>query len=191
VVSKVLGIPVPPPPPVVPELPSDESKTDLPIRQMLEQHHKNPVCAGCHQRFDSFGLVFEGYGPVGEARSKDLAGRPVDASATFPGGVDATGLEGLRSFIRAHRQDQFVDNLSRKLLAYALDRSLQLSDDSLIDKMKTNLASDGYRFRALVQTIVLSPQFLNARAGGPADAPRPPQPQDGAKLVKAAFRKAN
>jgi hypothetical protein len=71
-----------------------------------------------------------------------------------------------------------------------LDRSLQLSDDSLIDKMKTNLASDGYRFRALVQTIVLSPQFLNARVGQQPDAPRP-APGDGAKLVKAAFRKAN
>jgi hypothetical protein len=164
VVQKVLGIRVPPPPPVVPELPSDESKTDLPIRAMLEQHHKNPFCAGCHQRFDSFGLVFEGYGPVGDARAKDLAGRPVDASATFPGGVDAIGVPGLQDYIRAHRQDRYVENLSRKLLAYALNRSLQLSDESLVDKMKTALASDGYRFRALVEEIVTGPQFLNKRA---------------------------
>ncbi len=164
VVQKVLGIRVPPPPPVVPELPSDESKTDLPIRAMLEQHHKNPFCAGCHQRFDSFGLVFEGYGPVGDARAKDLAGRPVDASATFPGGVDAVGVSGLQDYIRAHRQDRYVENLSRKLLAYALNRSLQLSDESLVDKMKTALASDGYRFRALVEEIVTGPQFLNKRA---------------------------
>ena len=43
---------------------------------------QNPFCAGCHLRFDSFGLAFEGYGPVGDARTKDLAGRPIDASAT-------------------------------------------------------------------------------------------------------------
>jgi hypothetical protein len=164
VVQKVLGIRVPPPPPVVPELPSDESKTDKPIREMLAEHHKNPFCAGCHERFDSFGLVFEGYGPVGDKRATDLAGRPVDASATFPGGVNATGVEGLRAYIRDHRQDKFVDNLSRKLLSFALNRSLQLSDESLIDKMKTNLAADGYRFRALVETIVTSPQFLDRRA---------------------------
>ena len=85
VVEKVLGIRVPPPPPVVPELPGDESKTDKPIREMLAEHHKNPFCAGCHLRFDSFGLAFEGYGPVGDARTKDLAGRPIDASATYPG----------------------------------------------------------------------------------------------------------
>jgi hypothetical protein len=191
VVSKVLGMAIPPPPPVVPELPSDESKTDLPIRQMLEQHHKNAFCAGCHQRFDSFGLVFEGYGPVGETRTLDLAGRPVDASVTFPGGVDAAGLEGLKSFIRAHRQDQFIDNLSRELLAYALNRSLQLSDDSLIDTMKRRLSTDGYRFRSLVETIVVSPQFLNRRAEDTVDMPSVhPQPAGGA-LVKAAFRKAN
>ncbi|HEX4635489.1 MAG TPA: DUF1592 domain-containing protein, partial [Rhizomicrobium sp.] len=148
VVQKVLGIRVPPPPPVVPELPSDESKTDKPIREMLAEHHKNPFCAGCHLRFDSFGLAFEGYGPVGDARTKDLAGRPIDASTTYPGGVAGDGLNGLKSFIHDHRQDNFIGNLSRKLLAYALNRSPQLSDESLIDKMDANLAADGYKFRA-------------------------------------------
>jgi hypothetical protein len=177
VVQKVLGIRVPPPPPVVPELPSDEAKTDKPIREMLAEHHKNPFCAGCHERFDSFGLVFEGYGPVGNKRATDLAGRPVDASATFPGGVDATGVDGLRAFIKDHRQENFLDNLSRKLLVYALGRSLQLSDESLIDKMRANLAADGYRFRALAKTIVLSPQFRDRRA--------PDQPAPAAALPPA------
>ena len=158
---------------------------------MLEQHHKNPFCAGCHQRFDSFGLVFEGYGPVGEARTQDLAGRPIDNSAPFPGGIEAAGLDGLKSFIKAHRQDQFIDNLTGKLLAYALNRSLQLSDDSLIDTMRRKLASNGYRFRSLVETIVLSPQFLNRRAGETVDAPPAPARPIGGKLVKTALRKAN
>ena len=191
VVQKVLGIKVPPPPPVVPELPSDESKTDLPIRAMLEQHHKNPFCAGCHQRFDSFGLVFEGYGPVGDARAKDLAGRPVDASATFPGGVDATGVPGLQTYIREHRQDKYVENLCRKLLAYALNRSLQLSDESLVDTMKTKLAGDGYRFRALVEAIVVSPQFLNKRAPEAAEIKHAAvQPAD-IDAIKAYLKKGN
>ncbi len=191
VVQKVLGIRVPPPPPVVPELPSDESKTDLPIRAMLEQHHKNPFCAGCHQRFDSFGLVFEGYGPVGDARAKDLAGRPVDASATFPGGVDAVGVPGLQDYIREHRQDRYLENLSRKLLVYALNRSLQLSDESLVDKMTAALASDGYRFRALVETIVTSPQFLNKRAPEMAAIKHASvQPAD-IDAIKAYLKKGN
>jgi hypothetical protein len=191
VVQKVLGIRVPPPPPVVPELPSDESKTDAPIREMLAQHHKNPFCASCHLRFDSFGLVFEGYGPVGMARTKDLAGRPVDASATFPGGFTGNGVEGLKTFIREYRQDNFLDNLCRKLLAYALNRSPQLSDEGLVEKMRANLAAGGNRFRALVETIVLSPQFLDMRVPEAVDGPNPPAPPAGGKLIKADFRKAN
>jgi hypothetical protein len=191
VVQKVLGIRVPPPPPVVPELPSDESKTDLPIRAMLEQHRKNPFCAGCHQRFDSFGLVFEGYGPVGNARSTDMAGRAVDNSATFPGGVEATGVPGLRSFIKDHRQDRYIENLSRKLLAYALNRSLQLSDESLVDKMKTSLAADGYRLRALVSAIVVSPQFLNKRLPEPAEIKHTELQPARIDAIKAYLRKGN
>jgi hypothetical protein len=67
-------------------LPADETKSDLPLPQMLAQHRANPACASCHARFDSFGLAFEGYGPVGERRSSDLAGRLIKAVAEFPGG---------------------------------------------------------------------------------------------------------
>jgi hypothetical protein len=163
VVQKVLGIRVPPPPPVVPELPSDESKSDLPVRDMLARHRAVPFCAACHQRFDSFGLAYEGYGPIGDVRTKDLAGRSVDTAVVYPGGVDGVGFEGLRAFIKAHRQDQYVNNFSRKLLAYALNRSLQLSDEGLIDTMQSELVAQNYRFDTLVESIVTSPQFRNQR----------------------------
>jgi hypothetical protein len=163
VVQKVLGIRVPPPPPVVPELPSDESKSDLPVRDMLAKHRAVPFCASCHQRFDSFGLAYEGYGPIGDVRTKDLAGRPVDTAVTYPGGVNGVGFEGLRSFIHDYRQDQFINNICRKLLSYSLNRTLQLSDEALVDTMQTNLAAQGYGFDSLIETIVLSPQFRNKR----------------------------
>jgi hypothetical protein len=88
---------------------------------------------------------------------------PVDAKATFPGGSEGSGFDGLRDYIRAHRQDDFVDNLSRKLLAYALGRSLQLSDELTVEEIHAKLARDGYRFETLVEGIVTSPQFLNKR----------------------------
>jgi hypothetical protein len=163
VVHRLLGETIPPPPPVVPELPHDESKTDRPLREVLAAHRANPVCAACHARFDSFGLAFEGFGPTGEARVKDLAGRPIDASATFPGGVQGAGMDGVQAFIRGHRQNDFVDGMARKLLSYALNRSLQLSDEGLIDKMKARLAANDNRFGAMVEAIVTSPQFLNKR----------------------------
>jgi hypothetical protein len=163
VVKRVLGEVIPPPPPNVPELPHDEAKLDLPLRDMLARHRADPSCAACHARFDSFGLAFEGYGPVGERRAKDLAGRAVETQAVFPGGVQGDGLEGVMQFIREHRQKDFVDNLSRKLLAYALGRSLQLSDDPEIERMQSKLAANNYRFGPMVEAIVTSPQFLHKR----------------------------
>jgi Protein of unknown function (DUF1592)/Protein of unknown function (DUF1588)/Protein of unknown function (DUF1587)/Protein of unknown function (DUF1585)/Protein of unknown function (DUF1595) len=179
VVQKVLGIRVPPPPPVVPELPADESKSDLPVRDMLARHRSVPFCAACHQRFDSFGLAYEGYGPIGDVRTKDMAGRPVDTAVTYPGGINGVGFEGLRDFIRDHRQDQFINNLSRKLLSYSLNRTLQLSDEALVDTMQNNLAKQGYGFDSLVETIVLSPQFRNKRI----QAPQKPETQIASRKV--------
>jgi Protein of unknown function (DUF1592)/Protein of unknown function (DUF1588)/Protein of unknown function (DUF1587)/Protein of unknown function (DUF1585)/Protein of unknown function (DUF1595) len=164
VVRRLLGETIPPPPATVPELPSDEAKFDMPLRELLAIHRETASCASCHARFDSLGLVFEGYGPIGERRSKDLAGRPVETQAVFPGGSQGAGLEGLQDYIRAHRQRDFLDNLSRKLLAYALGRSLQLSDEPAIEMMQSALTMNGYRFSSLVEAIVRSPQFLNRRS---------------------------
>jgi hypothetical protein len=182
VVQRVLGEVVPPPPPSVPELPDDESKTELPVREMLAKHRENPLCSACHARIDSFGLPFESYGPVGNMRTKDLAGRPVDTLVTYPGGKTATGLEGLKAFIRDHRQSDFVANVSRKLLAYALNRSLQLSDEPLVESMQTRAAADGYRFSSFVQAIVTSPQFLNKRA---SDTPTTSRAEPAVKKAKS------
>jgi hypothetical protein len=164
----VLGEVIPPPPPVVPELPKDEAKLDLPLREVLAQHRSNPACAACHARFDTFGLALENYGPVGEARTKDLAGHAVDTAATFPGGSQGAGLSGLQTYIRGNREKDFLDNLCRKMLVYALGRSLLLSDEPLVQRVSTRLASSGYRISALVETIVTAPQFLNKRTPEPA-----------------------
>ena len=162
-VRRVLGEVIPPPPPVVPELPQDEAKTDALLKDVLAQHRANPLCAGCHARFDVFGLAMEGYGPVGEARTKDLAGRAIDPSATFPGGYEGSGFRGIQTYIREKRQNDYLDNLSRKLLSYSLSRTLQFSDEPLVEKMDARMSADAYKFDSLVDTIVTSQQFLNKR----------------------------
>jgi hypothetical protein len=164
VVRRLLGEKIPPPPPAVPELPKDEAKLgELTLPQVLARHRAHKSCAACHRRFDSVGLVFEGFGPVGERRVKDLGGRAVQVGATFPDGKDRSGLKGLRDYLREKRQNDFVNNLCRKLFSYALGRSLLLSDRKALDEMRNRLAADKYRFGRLVETIVTSPQFLNKR----------------------------
>jgi hypothetical protein len=164
VVRRLLGEHIPPPPPEVPELPKDEAKTgELTLPQLLAKHREDKACAGCHQRFDSLGLVFEGYGPIGENRDRDLAGRPVEPKTTFPDGSEAEGLDALRHYLASARQEEFIDNFCRKLLAYGLGRGLLLSDETTIKTMRSRLAADGYRFGTSIETIVTSPQFLNKR----------------------------
>jgi len=164
VVRRLLGERIPPPPPNVPELPDDESKLgDLTLAETLARHRDHKSCAGCHDRFDAIGLAFEGFGPVGERREVDLGGRPVSTLAAFPGGDEGAGVNDLRKYLQQHRQEEFLDNLCRKLLSYALGRSLILSDDLLVQKMSANLLTNQYQFGRLVETIVTSPQFLNKR----------------------------
>jgi len=164
VVHRLLGEHIPPPPPKVPDLPADETDLgDVTLRQLLVNHRKLAACAGCHARFDAFGLVFEGYGPVGRRRKVDGGGRAVDVRADFPDGSRGSGLAGLRRHLVEKRRGQFVDNIVGRLFAYALGRRLMLSDRRGIERMTRSLEKDGFRVRGLIEEIVLSRQFLEKR----------------------------
>ncbi len=165
VIRRLIGEEIPPPPPDVPDLPQDERGLDgLTLAEALARHRDHDSCAACHDRFDSMGLVFENYGPIGDWREVDLGGRPVSSDAMFPDGSEGSGLAGLRRYLRDHRQEEFLDNLCRKLLSYALGRLLLLSDEPLIEKMRATLEQSDYRFSSLIECIVISPQFLNKQA---------------------------
>ncbi|HLW65593.1 MAG TPA: DUF1592 domain-containing protein [Gemmataceae bacterium] len=170
VVRRVLGERIPPPPPSVPELPKDEASLgELTLPQLLARHRDNPSCSGCHRRFDSVGLVFEGFGPIGERRSNDLGGKPVQTIALFPDSKEREGLEGLRDYLRERRQDDFVDNLCKKFFTYALGRSLLATDKKTLEEMKSRLGAEGYAFGSLVEVIVMSPQFRNKKTAAVHD----------------------
>jgi hypothetical protein len=167
VVRRFLGEHIPAPPPNVAELPADEAKLgDLTLPQMLAKHRDDKNCAVCHVRFDSVGLAFEGYGAIGERRKVDFGGKPVQTAAVFPNGSKGDGLEGLRTYLHDIRQDDFLDNLCRKLLSNALGRTLILSDEITVKEMRSRLVVSDYRFSSLIETIVTSPQFLTQRGRG-------------------------
>jgi hypothetical protein len=164
VVRRLLGEHIPAPPPEVPELPKDEAALgELTLPQLLARHREHKACAGCHPRVDAIGLTFEGFGPIGERRDRDLGGRPIANQAIFPDGSAGRGPEGLRRYLHERRESEFIDNLSRKLLSYALGRTLLPSDKGLLENMKERLAVDENRFGGVIETIVTSPQFLNKR----------------------------
>lgn len=164
VVRRILGETIPPPPPTVPQLPKDEAMLgDLTLPQILARHREDKNCAVCHRRFDSIGLVFENFGPIGELRVKDLSGHAVHTVADFPDGKPREGVAGLRAYLREKRQKDFLENLCGKLLSYALGRSLILSDQPTLDAMRSKMEAEHHAFGSLVEAIVVSPQFRNKR----------------------------
>ena len=130
----------------MPELPKDEAKLgELTLPQVLARHRADKACAGCHDRFDSVGLVFEGFGPIGElAHEGPRRQAGAKPRATFPDGKERTGLDGLRTYLRDKRQDDFLDNLCRKLFTYALGRRLLLSDQPATRRDARELADRQY-----------------------------------------------
>lgn len=168
-VRTLLGEHIPPPPPGVPDLPADESQLgERTLTETLAAHRAHASCSGCHNRIDPFGVVFEQYGPVGELRQVDLGGRPVEPRAKFPDGSEREGIAELRKYLRENRVRDFTDNLNRKLLAFALGRTLLLSDDALLQTMHENARSNDYKFSTLVETILTSEQFLTKRGRTPS-----------------------
>ncbi|HBJ84913.1 MAG TPA: hypothetical protein DDZ88_13800, partial [Verrucomicrobiales bacterium] len=147
----VLGEKLPIPPKGVPVLP-EEAPANLTERQLIERHSSDANCIGCHKRIDPFGFALEGFDAIGRARK-------ADTKTTLPDGTQVDGLNDLRDYLLTKRCDDFLRQFNRKLLGYALGRSVQLSDKPLIEQM---MKSD-LRIRTLVDLIVRSPQFREAR----------------------------
>lgn len=164
VVHKVLGEHIPPPPPDVAVLPAKESETGgKTVRQLLKLHVADTKCASCHARFDPVGLAMEGFDPIGRSRTKDLAGRPIDNAVSLPTGAEVKGVPAFGDYLLKARKADFEKTLCQKFLGYALGRSLQLSDQPLLERMRADLAAKDDKLSTLFELVALSPQFRTQR----------------------------
>jgi hypothetical protein len=162
--ENILSAPVPPPPPNVPAL--EASNTDskpLSVREMLEMHRKNPVCASCHARMDPLGFSLENFDAVGQWRTAD-AGKPIDASGVL---LDGTKVEGPAALDQAFvaQKEQFVRTVTGKLLTYALGRGIEYYDAPAIRTIVRAAAADDYHWSSVILGIVKSAPFQMRRSG--------------------------
>jgi hypothetical protein len=163
VVETLLGEKLPRPPADVPRLPDEEGAGDLTMRQQVEGHTKAPQCAACHVRIDPFGFALERYDSIGRLRSKDRGREEVDTKVKLKDGTKFEGIDGLRTYLLTQKKDVIVRLFCRRLLGYALGRSVALSDQTLIDEMVAELGKNDGRVSSAVQAIVRSPQFRMIR----------------------------
>jgi hypothetical protein len=159
VLRRILGTPTPPPPADAGTIPADDQTFNgLTLRERLAQHKRNATCANCHLRIDPLGFPLEGYDAVGRTRQAYADGKPVDVTGEFADKTTIVGTDGLLKYL--HTQDkQVATTMSRKMLGYALGRTVTASDRPLIREM---IASGGRAtFSDLAVKIVTSRQFRN------------------------------
>jgi hypothetical protein len=149
-------------------LPQEEGG-GLTMRRQVERHAKDPACAGCHVRIDPFGFALENFDPIGRWRTKDLSGLAVDAKVKLRDDTAFEGIDGLRTYLLTKKKEIVLRLFCRRLLGYALGRSVTLSDETLIDEMVVELNKNEGRLSAAVQAIVRSKPFGTIRGSDYAE----------------------
>lgn len=164
VLEKLLGTPVPPPPPDVPPLPDAKKGEELNVREMLAAHRESTACSACHNLMDPIGLGLENFDWMGRWRDEHADGRPVDASGSLPTGEVFEGPEELRNVL-LDRKEEFARQLVSRVLGYAIGRGRQDGDQCTIEEILGKVRDDGYSARTLIREVVLSTPFRNLQKG--------------------------
>jgi len=157
VLENLLNAPVPPPPPNVPVLDEATVGTSMSLRQQMEQHRANAICASCHSRMDPIGFGLENFDAIGQWRTED--GKfPIEATGTLTNGKTFRGSAELVDVL-AQQPEAFAGAISEKMLTYALGRGLEPYDRPAVKTITDSLARNDYRFSSLVLSIVQSLPF--------------------------------
>jgi len=162
VLRRILGTPTPPPPADAGTIPADDQTFNgLTLRQRLAQHKRNATCAACHTRIDPLGFPLEGFDAVGRRRQTYPDGQPVDVTGEFKDKTTILGAEGLLRYLQS-QDKKILTTLSRKMLGYALGRTVMASDRPLLAEMSAGGGESS--FAEMATKIVTSRQFRSRAA---------------------------
>jgi hypothetical protein len=165
VLQTILGAPPPEPPPNVPGLEENGEKVTKvrTLRERLEQHRASAACSGCHKLMDPIGFALENFDAVGKYRTVDENYEPLDNSGVYPDGSRIDGVSGLRQVLAKH-SDQFMANVTKTLMTYALGRGVEYYDAPAVRAILRDAAQADYRFSSLILGIVKSAPFQMRRS---------------------------
>jgi len=168
VLENLLGTPAPPAPEDVPPL-EDSSKKgknkDLTMRQLMEVHRENSLCASCHARMDPIGLTLENYNALGMWRDQEN-GQPIESAGKLITGEPFTNANELAQILATSRRTDFYRCLTRKLLTYAIGRGVEIYDAPTVDRIVDQLEKDGGKMSTLIYGVVESAPFQKRRGDG-------------------------
>ncbi len=169
VLETLLGAPPPPPPPNVPPLEENDGRgTPTSLRERMEQHRGNPVCASCHAQMDPLGFALENFNAIGAWRETD-AGAPIDPAITLSD-VQVDGPPAFRAALLSEKGDEFLRTIVEKVLTYALGRGLTYADAPTVRAIVRQAATDEVRWSSLISAIVGTDVFQMRTVRDPDEA---------------------
>jgi hypothetical protein len=178
IVERILGIDIPPPPPVAAVEP--DIRGAVTIREQLARHREDASCASCHRKMDPPGFALESFDVLGGWRERYRAvdeekpalrglgkngqpfafhlALPVDASGELP---DGRPFRDIRDFKRLVSADEaaLARNFARQLLLFATGAPAHYSDRPEVERILAETRGDGYGLRSLLHAVVQSRLF--------------------------------
>jgi hypothetical protein len=178
VIDRLLGQPVPPPPPGIAAVEPDLRGT-VTIREQLAKHRDNAACASCHRKMDPPGFALESFDVIGGYRDryrslgegdtvdktfkgnrpvKYKLGLPVDSSGVAPSGEPFSDVEEFRTILLG-QEEQLARSLAVKLLVYATGAGVEFADREPFEAILAETKESEYGLRSLIHAIVQSETF--------------------------------
>jgi hypothetical protein len=159
ILNRLLNDPPPPPPPNVPEVDlTNPEIAKMSLKERIADHRDKPACFSCHAKIDPWGIALENYDAIGAYRTQ-ANNKPVDATATLFNQQPLAGMDGLKRYLLADRQDQFARAMVHKLTSFALGRPLSFGDRAEIDRIAGRLRRSDDRLGDLITLITTSDLF--------------------------------
>ena len=157
--KRILHDPPPPPPPNVPEVDlTNPEILKMTLKERIVDHRNKAACLSCHAKIDPWGIAFENYDALGIFRTS-IKNKPVDATSELFNHQTLAGIDGVKRYLLAERQDQFARAMVHKLTAYALGRPLSFGDRADIDNLTAQLRQHDDKLGDLISLIISSNLF--------------------------------
>ena len=157
--ESILNDPPPPPPPAVPEIDlADPEIAKMTPKQQMADHRNKAACMSCHVKIDPWGIAFENFDALGNWRTH-AEGKDIDALGLLYNEQELDGVDGVKRYLLANRQDQFARAIVHKMTTFALGRPLTFGDRSSVERLTAEFRKEGDGLATLVTLIVTSELF--------------------------------
>jgi hypothetical protein len=131
------------------------------MREQLQMHRANAVCASCHSKMDPLGFGLENYDAIGRWREKD-GNFAIDSTGVLPNGKSFATPAEMRGVLSS-QLPEFSRALIERMMTYALGRGVKDSDARAVDGIQRAVAAQEYKFQPVIYEIVRSLPFQQRR----------------------------